>query len=163
MPNVTIVEQKAEQPITGIAEGISVVIVDTERGPIDTAVLVTSLDQFTEWFGYYKSGSYSGYDVRGYFENKGRSLWVIRVVGDDARNAGGAEDNKIETLKPQMIKGAADGILNVQSDVRGTTGALTNVTITANTTDVTTATLSNTYDIALKLALTSAWKKSARV
>lgn len=156
-------EVAASEPITGIASDISVVLVDSERGPLDTAILTTSWDQFQDWFGYYKSGSYGGYNVEGFFANKGKALWVIRLAGDDARNAGGAEDDKVETFKPQMIKGAADGILNVQSDVRGTDGALTNVTITANTSDVTTAVLSNTYDIALKIASVSAWKKSARV
>ena len=163
MPGVTITEVNGDNPITGIAEGIAVAIIDSERGPTDTPVLCTSWDQFVSSFGWYKTGSYGSYDVKGFFDNGGKVLWVIRVVGDDARNAGGADDDKVDVLKPQLIKGAADGILNVQSDVRGTTGALTNVTATANTTDVTTATLANTYDITLKLASASAWKKSARV
>jgi len=163
MPNITITEVTGDAPVTGIAEGIAVAIVDADRGPIDVPVLVTSWDKYLESFGWYYTGSYGSYEVKGFFDNGGKALWVIRVVGDDARNSGGAEDDKVEVLKPQVIKGAADGILNVQSDVRGVTGALTNLTISANTTDATTATLTDTYDITLKTALTSAWKKSARV
>ena len=163
MPDVTLNEVAASQPITSIASDICATIVDTERGRPNVPFLVGDFDQHINQCGYYKSGSYSGYDVEGFFANKGKGLWEIRVVGEDARNAGGAEDYKVDIFKPQLIKGAANGILNVQSDVEGLDGALTNLTITANTTDVTTATLANTYDIALKIASTSAWKKSAKV
>jgi hypothetical protein len=163
MPNVTINEVNGDAPVVGIAEGIAVAIVDADRGEIDTPILVTSWDQYVAKLGYYKTGSYGSYDVKGFFENGGKALWVIRVVGDTARNAGGADDDKIEILKPQLIKGAADGILNVQSDVRGVTGALTNLTIVNSATDVTSAVLANTYDITLSVASTSAWKKSASV
>ena len=156
-------EVAASEPITGIASDVSVVIIDSERGPLDTPTLTSSYDQFQDWFGYYKSGSYGGYSVEGFFANGGKALWVIRIAGGDARNAGGADEDKVETFKPQLIKGAADGILNVQSDVRGTTGALTNLTISNAAVDVTSASLANTYDITLSIASVSAWKKSARV
>lgn len=163
MPNIAIQEVAADQPITGVAEGISVVLVYANRGPVNEPILVTSLGQFVQWFGYYKTDSYSNYSVRGYFSNGGRSLWVIRLPADDTRDAGGADDNKIETLKPQLIHGAGAAEMNIQSVVRGNTGALTSLTIVANATDVTTATLTNTYDITLKLASISAWKKVANV
>jgi hypothetical protein len=165
MPNVTITEVNGDQPVTGIAEGIAVTIVYTDRGVTDTPVLVTSWDGYVAAFGWYRSDSYASYSVKGFFENGGKALWVIRIVGDDARNAGGADDYKVDIFKPQLTKGAGDGLLEVQSDVRGTTGALTNLTLSLSnaTTDVTSASLANTYDITLSLADTSAWKKSARV
>ena len=163
MPNVTLTEVAADQPITGIAAGISVAIVHADRGPVGTPILVTSWAQYVEWFGYYRTDSYASYSIRGFFNNGGRSLWVIRVVGDDSRNAGGANDDKVETSKAQLTKGAADGLLQIQSDTRGMDGTLINVTLEANTSDATTVTLANTYDITLKLASVSAWKKSAKV
>ncbi len=164
MPNITLQEVVADQPITGIAEGICVVLVHTDRGPVNTPILTTGFGQFVDWFGYYRPDSYSNYDVRGYFSNEGRNLWVIRLPADATRDAGGADDDKVDTLKPQLItESATPQELNIQSDVRGTTGALTNLTIAANATDVTTAALANTYDITLSLASVSAWKKIANV
>ena len=163
MPNVTLTEVAADQPITGIAAGISVAIVHTDRGPVGTPILVTSWAQYVEWFGYYRTDSYASYSIRGFFNNGGRSLWVIRVVGDDSRGAGGANASKVLTSKAQLSKGAADGELLIQSDTRGIEGTLINVTLEANTSDATTVTLANTYDITLKLASVNAWKKSAKV
>ena len=163
MPGVTINEVNGDAPVIGIAEGIAVTLVDADRGVFDTRVFVTGWSQYVQSFGYYKSGSYGSYSVKGFFENGGKALWVIRVVGEDARNAGGADGYKMEIFKPQFTKGAADGLLNVQSDVRGTAGTSTNITIDTAATDVTSASLANTYDITLSLASASAWKKSARV
>lgn len=163
MPGVTLTEIQADQPITGISTGISVAIVHADRGPVGTPVLVTGYAQYVEWFGYYRNDSYASYSVRGFFNTGGRSLWVIRVAGEDARNSGGANATKVATSKAQVIKGAADGILNVQSDVTGIPGTLVNLTVEANTSDATTATLTNAYDITLKIASASAWKRSAKV
>lgn len=163
MPNVTLSEVAADQPITGIAEGISAVLVHSDRGPLNVPVLVTGFDQFKQTFGYYRNDSYSSYDVRGYFENGGRLLYVVRVAGLAARNAGGAYGTKTGPSLAQLVHGAGDAALRVVSDIAGADGLLTNLRIVANSGDETEVELNNGVDILLHTADTSAWKRSARV
>lgn len=163
MPRIDLQEVQGDKPITGVAEDISAVLVNSKRGKPDTPYLTTGWSQARDRLGNYDTNSYSMYSIRGFFENQGRNLYVIRVCGSDARNAGGADDDKIATLKPQYIDGSGDGELDIQSDTRGTAGTLTNITIEDNTSDVTEVSVSNTYDITLSLANSSAWKKSAKV
>jgi hypothetical protein len=163
MPRINLQEVSGDKPITGVAEDISVALVNTKRGKPDTPYLTTGWSQVRDRLGNYDSNAYSMYSLRGFFDNEGRNLYVIRVVGDDARNAGGADDDKIEALKPQYIHGSGDGELDIQSDTRGTNGTLTNITIEDNSSDVTEVSVANTYDITLSIADTSSWKKSAKV
>jgi len=161
---VSVQERSPDQPIQSIATGISGVLVDTPRGIPNKQVLCTSYAKFVESFGYYDPDKYSHYSVRGAFNNGARQLWAVRVVGDDARYAGGADGSKVAESKAQLSDGAANAILNLVAVNRGTAGGLVNVTIeTSASVNKTSVALANTYDVTLTLAQTSAWRKCARV
>jgi phage tail sheath protein FI len=55
-----------------------------ERGPLHLAVPIESQRQFDAWFGQPIANGYLAYSVRGFFENGGRRLWVVRVASDSA-------------------------------------------------------------------------------
>jgi len=60
------------------------VVGQTERGPSDEAVLVTSIADFEEKFGNYVSYGYVHPQVQTYFEEGGAQVYVSRVVGASA-------------------------------------------------------------------------------
>ena len=49
------------------------------------------------------TNSYGMYSLKAFFDNGGRNLYGIRVVGSNARNAGGADADKVDTSKAQLI------------------------------------------------------------
>ena len=53
-----------------------------ERGPLDLAVPVESLNQFSAWFGAPVETGYLAYSARAFFENGGRRFWAVRVGSD---------------------------------------------------------------------------------
>lgn len=58
-----------------------------DRGPLHLAVPVESMRQFVAWFGDVFDSGYLAYTARGFFENGGRRLWVVRVASEAARAA----------------------------------------------------------------------------
>lgn len=58
-----------------------------ERGPLHLAVPVESTRQFIAWFGDVFDNGYLAYSARGFFENGGRRLWVVRVASPAASAA----------------------------------------------------------------------------
>jgi phage tail sheath protein FI len=58
-----------------------------ERGPLHLAVPVESQRQFDAWFGQPIANGYLAYSARGFFENGGRRVWVVRVASDAASPA----------------------------------------------------------------------------
>ncbi|BDI05903.1 phage tail sheath family protein [Sphaerotilus microaerophilus] len=75
----------------------------TERGPLDTAVPVESMRQFHAHFGGFIDGGFAAWAARGFFENGGRRLWVVRAAhrqfgGDAAANAARAAGATVQDL-----------------------------------------------------------------
>jgi phage tail sheath protein FI len=58
-----------------------------QRGPVDEAVLVTSLAEFEESFGTYVTYAYLHPTVQTFFEEGGTQCYIARVVGPDATTA----------------------------------------------------------------------------
>jgi uncharacterized protein len=58
-----------------------------ERGPLHLALPVESTRQFAAWFGEPIDAGYLAYCARGFFDNGGRRLWVVRVASDAASSA----------------------------------------------------------------------------
>lgn len=58
-----------------------------ERGPVDEAVLVTSLAEFEETFGGYVTYAYLHPTVQTFFEEGGTQCYIARVVGPGATSA----------------------------------------------------------------------------
>jgi phage tail sheath protein FI len=56
----------------------------TERGPVDTATVVTSVDDFQRKFGEYTNDSRVPITVQAFFFNGGSRAYVVRVVPTDS-------------------------------------------------------------------------------
>ncbi len=54
-----------------------------ERGPVQTAVKVESWVQFSSIFGGHIPQGYLAYAVEGFFENGGRTCWIVRVARNE--------------------------------------------------------------------------------
>lgn len=54
-----------------------------ERGPINVAVKIQTWRQFQSTFGGFVRDAYLAYAVNGFFQNGGRTCWVVRA-GDDS-------------------------------------------------------------------------------
>ena len=164
MPGVTKQEIQTQRPIISVASDYSAVLVDADRGIPNEPVLVTSVPKYEAEFGTHIADKYSSYSVKGAFDNGLRNLWGIRVVSDDAKVAKGGDDEKVETSKALFSTGAgANDLVYVEADVTGIDGTNISVTVDTSVTNITTAALANDYDITLSLALTDAWRKTARV
>lgn len=165
MPRINLQERAGDKPVVGIAEDISVALLNVKRGRVNTPDLAVGLGQAQSRWGNYDTNSYCMYELKAFYENGGRNLYGIRVVGDDARNAGGADANKVATHKAQLIYDAGTPKeLRLQANARGNDGALVNITIeTAPVDDKTTVSVDNTYDITLTLAKISAWKNGSKL
>ena len=61
---------------TSVAGAIGI----TERGPIGKPTLVTSQEEFQNIFGGFTANSDLALAVKGFFENGGSQLWVVRTV-----------------------------------------------------------------------------------
>jgi phage tail sheath protein FI len=58
-----------------------------ERGPLNWAVQIDSWRQFQAKFGNFVSYSYLAYAVKGFFENGGRTCFIVRIAGSTATKA----------------------------------------------------------------------------
>ncbi|MBD2207019.1 phage tail sheath family protein [Calothrix sp. FACHB-1219] len=58
-----------------------------ERGLVNQAVQVNSWRQFQAIFGNFLPYSFLAYAVKGFFENGGRTCFIVRIAGNDAAKA----------------------------------------------------------------------------
>jgi len=72
--------------IYGAEFGTAGFIGETERGP-ETPQLVTSFEEYARIFGSHPGRSYMPYEVKGYFDNGGKKLYVARVISQTAETA----------------------------------------------------------------------------
>src|SRR5215470_12455300 len=59
----------------------------TRRGPVGTPVRVENWNDVVGSFGSPDGSSATPYALRGFFENGGRTAWVLRVAGPDTAPA----------------------------------------------------------------------------
>ncbi|MBS1912590.1 MAG: phage tail sheath family protein [Bacteroidetes bacterium] len=79
-----------------------------ERGPIGMPVRIESFRQFQAWYGSFATYGYLAYALKGFFENGGRTCYVVRVAGTDADRASLTLSNAAS--KPVMrVFGANEG------------------------------------------------------
>src|SRR5215813_11872705 len=81
----------AVRPIEGVSTSTAAVVGVAEKGPVPGTslptgrmaqpVLVTSLTEYHRVFGGFLADSFLTYAVRAFFENGGRRLYVVRIVG----------------------------------------------------------------------------------
>jgi phage tail sheath protein FI len=72
------------RPITGVATSIGAFVDYFARGPIDTAIQITSFADFQRGFGGLDTLSEASYALQQFFLNGGSQAWVVRVGLDAA-------------------------------------------------------------------------------
>lgn len=73
-------EEPKVRPITAVQTSIAAGVGVTERGPLSTATLVTSFDEYQDYFGGFTLDSELAHAVAGFFENSGQFIYIIRIV-----------------------------------------------------------------------------------
>jgi phage tail sheath protein FI len=74
------------KPIEGVSTSTAGMIGVTERGPINVPVLVTSYGEYVRWFGErlnltdYGTHRFLPHAVEGFFTNRGKRLFVTRIL-----------------------------------------------------------------------------------
>ncbi|KAM3090243.1 phage tail sheath family protein [Phormidesmis sp. 146-35] len=79
--NVIEVDGRASPSIQAAPTSVAAFLGLAERGVPNQAVRVTSMQQFQNRFGNYRSDSYLAYAVEGFFLNGGREAYINRIVG----------------------------------------------------------------------------------
>lgn len=97
----------------------------TERGPIDTPVLVSSWEQFATAFGDCVPYGYTAYAVRAFFENGGRSCHVVRVA---------APETIVDALPEPAVPGPVERVVTRLVD--GASAFVTGAAVTIRQDDV---------------------------
>jgi len=86
------------KPIEGVSTSTSGMVGVTERGPVNVPTLVTGIADFRRQFGWYLDRRvftgdtwYLPHAVKGFFDNGGRRLYVVRVLPNGTNGATFAE------------------------------------------------------------------------
>ena len=109
---LNLVEGQGVSPVSGVATGISAIIGNFVKGPMNEAVLITSFSQFVKTFGDVPAtGSTSWHSVKGFFAAVGNaSLYVIRVASDTAAKATVTlQDRQGPPANTLKVEGASEG------------------------------------------------------
>jgi phage tail sheath protein FI len=109
---------KAPRGIRGLRTDITGFVGLAERGPRHTPVRIESWRQFQAVFGDLVPYSFLAYAVKGFFENAGRTCYIVRVTGHTA-------DKSALTLKTR----AGTEILHMDAIHEGTWGDKIAVTL----------------------------------
>jgi phage tail sheath protein FI len=107
----------AGQEIAAIRTDIAGFVGIAERGPVHKATPVKSWQQFFSTFGNFIPNGYLAYSAKGFFENGGDTLYVVRVAAPEAATA-------TNTLAPQPPDGSASVVLSVEGFVAGAVATL---------------------------------------
>jgi len=77
---VVVEEEPRVRGIPAVPTSVAGAVGITERGPIGTPVLCSSLEEFEARFGGFTADSDLALAAMGFFENGGTQLWVVRTV-----------------------------------------------------------------------------------
>ena len=155
-------EISADQPIREVATGITATLVEAERGIPGYPKQSIAFAKYQQEFGSYNENMYSPYCVRAAYNNGSSVLFPVRVVGEDARCAGGGYGYKVDPLSAEITHGSGDSELSLVADSSGPDGADLTLEIVDNDSDVSEVSLSGD-DILVERADTTAVKRSAQV
>lgn len=120
---------------TPIVESVSTsnmgIVGAAQRGPVDKATLITSLEQYDKTFGGLMKTSLMGHTVTAFFANGGKRAFVVRVVPSDATTA-------TATLSGWTLTAASKGIWgnDLRVDIAGSIGQFNAPTATYSYFDV---------------------------
>lgn len=98
--------------------GVPVFIGITQRGPLDAPVQIFNESQFVELFGEPLADGYLGAALRGFFENGGRTCFILRV----ARVEGRDDEDVARAARRLLPNGTGRPTLRVQARNPGTWG-----------------------------------------
>lgn len=73
-------EEPRIRNIDAVQTSIAAMVGVTERGPVNVPTLVTSFDEYKQYFGGFTADSDVALAAQGFFENGGQFLYVVRVV-----------------------------------------------------------------------------------
>lgn len=68
-------------PVEGVSTTTTAIVGLANQGPVLTPTLVTSWTDYVAQFGSFTTGMYMARAARGFFENGGKRLYVMRVAG----------------------------------------------------------------------------------
>lgn len=91
--------------VRGLRTDIAGFVGLAERGPLNEPVRIESWRQFQSQFGNFLPYGFLAYAVKGFFENGGRTCFIVRVAGRDAAKATCVLKNK--SGKPVIVVNAA--------------------------------------------------------
>ncbi len=77
----------APPAVRGVRTDIAGFVGLAERGPLNQAMQIDSWRQFQATFGGFVPYAYLAYAVKGFFENSGRTCFIVRIAGKDAAAA----------------------------------------------------------------------------
>src|SRR6187402_1993128 len=93
-PGVYVEEvESGSRPIQGVGTAVAAFVGLAERGPFNTATLVSNWTQFTTTFGGFVERTYLAHAVYGYFMNGGGNCYVVRIGDDNSNNGANGSEN----------------------------------------------------------------------
>lgn len=84
LPGVTLTVVPSGSDVEPLRTDVAAFVGRTRRGPVDTPVRVESWNDVLGAFGPADDSAATPYALRGFFENGGRTAWVLRVSGPAA-------------------------------------------------------------------------------
>jgi phage tail sheath protein FI len=88
-PGVYVEELSGPKPIEGVGTSTGAFVGIAERGPINSAQLITNLTQFTDTFGGFLPKAHLAYAVQHFFTEGGTRCFVVRAFKPSAAPSGG--------------------------------------------------------------------------
>ena len=106
------------RPIEGVSTSTAAFIGKAEMGDMNKAVLVTSVPEFEAKYGKYLNGFFLSHAVHKFYDNGGRSCYIVRVAGAGAQAAAiSIKDRRAAPAKTLTISAASEGDWGNKLDV----------------------------------------------
>ena len=106
------------KPIEGVSTSTAGMVGVTERGPVDVPVLVTSVGEFSYWFGGlldvddYGDHRFFPHAIQGFFDNGGQLCYVVRALDvESATNAASPlfDRGDASSIETSLVRAASEG------------------------------------------------------
>jgi uncharacterized protein len=97
------------RPLEGVSTSTVAFLGESERGPLDRAVLVTSFIEFQTTYGGFLDDSYLAHSALQFFNNGGKRLYVLRVAKGTATADVSIADRKGSPAKTLTVVATSPG------------------------------------------------------
>ena len=132
-PGVYVEEvQSGSRPIEGVGTSVAGFVGFAEKGPFNTATLITNWSQYRAIFGDFVEGAYLPHSVYGYFNNGGGVCYVVRLGADG--NGAATAPQPAQRLIPAR-SGAAAGSIQVTALPDAPAGIVVEIAAAASAAD----------------------------